>query len=121
VPGDVGGWGVNVSSCVSINDLTVRMAWIAGLAMLALLFAGWRKTARAQPKSPRSPSESPRRVPYQVVETVTQPYRPAGPLRRVWALVASSGLALVIGAVIATVTAFSLAWIVTTLTDLLKQ
>jgi hypothetical protein len=39
----------------------------------------------------------------------------------VWAFVASSGLALVIGAVIATVTAFSLAWIVTTLTDLLKQ
>ena len=31
------------------------------------------------------------------------------------------GLALVIGAIIATVTAFALAWIVTTLTDLLKQ
>jgi len=121
VPGEAGGWGVYVWSCVSINDLTVRMAWIAGLAMLGLLFAGWRKTARAQPKSPRNPVETPRRVPYQVVETVTQPYRPAGLLRRVWALVASSGLALLIGAVIATVAAFSLAWIVTTLTDLLKQ
>ena len=47
--------------------------------------------------------------------------KPAGLVRRLWALVASSGLALVIGAVIATIAAFSLAWIVTTLTDLLKQ
>jgi ABC-type nitrate/sulfonate/bicarbonate transport system permease component len=121
VPGGAGRWGVNVSSCVSINDLTVRMAWIAGLAVVALVFAGWRKTARAQPKSPRNPIETPRRVPFEVAETVTQPYRPASLLRRVWAVVASSGLALVIGAVIATVTAFTLAWIVTTLTDLLKQ
>jgi hypothetical protein len=106
---------------VSINDLTVRMAWIAGLAMLGLLFAGWRKTARAQPKSPRNPMETPRRVPFEVTQSVTQPYRPASLWRRVWAIVASSGLALIIGAVIATVTAYSLAWIVTTLTDLLKQ
>jgi hypothetical protein len=39
----------------------------------------------------------------------------------VWALVASSGLAILIGAVLATVTAFSLAWVVVTLTNLLKQ
>jgi ABC-type nitrate/sulfonate/bicarbonate transport system permease component len=97
------------------------MAWMAGLAVVALLFAGWRKTARAQPKRPRSMFETPKRVPYQVREAVAPPYEPAGPLRRVWAVVASSGLALVIGAVLATVTAFSLAWIVTTLTDLLKQ
>ena len=52
---------------------------------------------------------------------VAPPYHAAGPLRRVWAVVASSGLAIVIGAVLATVTAFSLAWVVTTLTDLLRQ
>jgi hypothetical protein len=106
---------------VSINDLTVRMAWIAGLAVAALLFAGWRKTARAQPKRPRSPLETPRRVPYELAEAVAPPYHPAGPLRRVWSIVASLGLALVIGAVIATVAAFGLAYAVTTLTDLLKQ
>ena len=121
MPGGAGEWGVNVSSCVSINDLTVRMAWIAGLAIAALVFAGWRKTARAQPKRPRSLVETPKRVPYEVREAVAPPYQAAGALRRVWAVVASSGLALVIGAVLATVTAFSLAWIVTTLTDLLKQ
>ena len=97
------------------------MAWIAGLAVLALLFAGWRKTARAQPKGPRSPYESPRRVPYELAEAVAPPYHPAGPLRRVWSAVASLALALVIGAVIATVTAFALAVIVTTLTNMLKQ
>jgi hypothetical protein len=121
LPAAGGGAGVIVSSCVSINDLTVRMAWLAGLAVVALLLAGWRKTARAQPKRPRSLFETPKRVPYQVREAIAPPYQPAGPLRRVWSVVASSGLALVIGAVLATVTAFSLAWIVTTLTDLLKQ
>ena len=108
---------------MSINDLTIRMAWIAGLALVALLLAGWRKTARAQPKRTTQTSREPpppgalrgRSAPSP------PPYHAAGLLRRVWAVVASSGLALVIGAVIATVTAFSLAWIVTTLTDLLKQ
>ena len=116
------GTGVNVSSCVSINDLTVRMAWLAGLALVALVLAGWRKTARAQARRPRRPTDSPpRRVPFEVVASAAPPYHAAGPLRRVWAVVASSGLAIVIGAVLATVTAFSLAWAVTTLTDLLKS
>ncbi|MBA3605980.1 MAG: hypothetical protein H0W46_08430 [Acidimicrobiia bacterium] len=97
------------------------MAWIAGLAVLALVLAGWRKTARAQPKSPRAPDRTPRRVPHEVVHVVTQPYHRAGLLRRLWAAVASSALTVVTGAVIATVTAFALAVIVTTLTNLLKQ
>jgi hypothetical protein len=122
VPPGGGGTGVNLSSCVSINDLTVRMAWLAGLALLALLLAGWRKTARAQPKGPRRLTDSaPRRIPHTVQAASAPPYHAAGPLRRVWAIVASSGLAVVIGAVLATVTAFTMAWAVTTLTDLLKS
>lgn len=97
------------------------MAWIAGLAIVALVLAGWRKTARAQPKSPRDPLRQPKRLPHEVVHVVAQPYRPAGVLRRVWAVIAGSGLTLVTGAVLATVTAFALAVIVTTLTNLLKQ
>jgi hypothetical protein len=104
---------------VSINDVTVRMAWLAGLAIVALVLAGWRKPARAQPKGPRSPA--PRRVPVEVTHGVARPYHAAGPLRRVWAAVASGGLAVVIGAVVATVTGFGLAWMVVTLTDLLKR
>ena len=80
VPAAGGGTGVNVSSCVSINDLTVRMAWLAGLALVALLLAGWRKTARAQPKRPRRPTDSPpRRVPHTVQAGVAPPYHAAGP------------------------------------------
>ncbi len=97
------------------------MAWIAGLALAALALAGWRKTARAQPKSPRSAFQPPRRVPYQVRTVPAPPYHRPGPARRVWAVVASTGLTLVMGAVIATLTAFSVAFIVTTMTDLLKQ
>jgi len=97
------------------------MAWIAGLAMVALLLAGWRKTARAQPKAPRAPHVQSRRVPHGLVHVVTEPYKRAGVVRRIWAVVASSGLTLVTGALIATITAFALAVIVTTLTNLLKQ
>lgn len=97
------------------------MAWIAGLALVALALAGWRKTARAQPKSPRNPMEPPRRIPYEVLSAPAPPYRPAGVLRRVWAIVASTGLTVVIGAIIATITAFSIAVVVTTMTDLLKR
>ncbi len=94
---------------------------MAGLALAALLLAGWRKTARAQPRAARSPAAPPRRVPHAIAEGVAPPYHAAGPLRRIWAIVASGGLAVVIGAVLATAIAFSLAWIVTTLSDLLRQ
>jgi hypothetical protein len=106
---------------VSITDVTIRMAWIAGLAVVALAMAGWRKTARAQPKTPRSAMQTPRRIPYEVHVAPAPLYRPAGVLRRLWAVIASTGLTLIIGAIIATIAGFSIAFIVTTMTDLLKQ
>ena len=78
-PEGAGGAGGSVSCCVSINELTIRMAWVAGLALVALLLAGWRKTARAQPKPPRDLTAPPRRVPHEVVHVVTEPYHAAGP------------------------------------------
>jgi hypothetical protein len=48
-------------------------------------------------------------------------YKRPGPIRRLWAIVAGSGIAIVVGAVLATIVAFGLAYLVTTLTDLLKQ
>lgn len=93
-----------------------------GLALAALILAGWRKNARAVPRVPRTEPIIRRRwVPIGVAETTAPLYKRAGPLRRVWAVVAGSGLAIVMGAVLAIVTAFGLAYIVTTLTDLLKQ
>jgi hypothetical protein len=48
-------------------------------------------------------------------------YRRAGLVRRTWAALSSSVLAVVTGAVLATVVAFGTALLVTTLTDLLKN
>lgn len=96
------------------------MAWVVGLAVLALLLAGWRKNARARPNAPRDPL-NPARVPYEVVHTVTEPYRPANPVKRLWSGLATGGLVLVIGGVVATIVAYALAVVVTTLTDLLRR
>jgi len=96
------------------------MAWVAGLAVFAILLTGWRKNARAQPRAPRA-SLGPDRVPHEVVHVVTEPYRPAGPMRRLWAALAGTGLVVVLGAVLATIIAFGLAIVVTTLTELLRR
>ena len=95
---------------------------MAGLAIAALVLVGWRKNARAVTRVPRrEPIVRRPWVPIGIAETTAPLYKRPGPLRRVWAILASSGIALVMGAVLATVTAFGLAYIVITLTDLLKQ
>lgn len=95
---------------------------MVGLAVVALLAAGWRKTARATTRTPRRPPVIRRKwVPIGVAETTVPLYKRPNILRRVWAIVASSGLAVVIGAILATIVAFGLAYAVITLTDLLKQ
>ncbi len=95
---------------------------MAGFAIVALVLVGWRKNARATPRVPRrAPIIRRPWVPIGIAETTVPLYKRPGPLRRIWALVASSGIAVVMGAVLATITAFGLAYIVITLTDLLKQ
>jgi hypothetical protein len=93
-----------------------------GLAVVALVLAGWRKNARATPRTPRRvPLVRRPWVPVGVAETTVPLYKRAGPIRRIWAIIASSGIAVVIGAVVAVVVSFGLAYVVITLTDLLKQ
>jgi hypothetical protein len=106
---------------VSVTDLTAQAGWMAGLAIVALVLAGWRKNARAAPRVPRDSSLRRSWQPIGIAETAVPLYKRPNVLRRIWAVVAGSGLAVVIGAVIATIVAFGLAYIVTTLTDLLKQ
>lgn len=95
---------------------------MAGLALVALVLAGWRKTARptvrTQRRDPivRRPWE-----PIGVAETTTSLYKRPSVFRRIWSVVAASGLAIIIGAVFAIVVAFGTAYLVITLTDLLKQ
>ena len=95
---------------------------MAGLAMFALVLAGWRKNARATMRTQRrEPILRRPREPIGIAETTTTLDRRSGPLRRVWAIAASSGIAVVIGAVLAIVVAFGTGYLVITLTDLLKQ
>lgn len=117
-----GGGGGTIVVVVSVTDLTTQAAWMAGLAIVVLLLAGWRKNARATAQIPRSePTIRRKWVPIGIAETPAPLYKRPNILRRLWAIVASSGLAVVIAIVLATVIAFGLAWAVTTLTDLLKQ
>jgi hypothetical protein len=116
-----GGGVTNVCGCVSVNDLTIRAAIIAGLATIALVLTGWRKTARATPKTSRGTATSPRQVPIQVIREPTAAYHSPNPVQRFVSFLASGGLALLVGAIIATVSAFAIAVIVTTMTNLLKD
>ena len=95
---------------------------MVGLAMVALIAAGWRKTARATVKTPRrEPIVRRRWVPIGVGETTVPLYKRPNVLRRIWAVVASSAIAIMIGTVLAIIIAFGVSYIVITLTDLLKQ
>jgi len=95
---------------------------MAGLAILALVLAGWRKNARAATRSPRGESIIRRQwEPVPIAETTTTLYKRPGPLRRLASAVAGSAIAVVIGAVFAVVIAFGTGYLVITLTDLLKQ
>ena len=95
---------------------------MAGLAIAALVFAGWRKNARAIPRTPRAQPKLRRgRVPIGIAEATVPLYKPPHPLRRLWAAFASTGLGIVIGVLTAIVIAFGSAYAVITLTDLLKS
>jgi hypothetical protein len=105
---------------LSVDVLTVAAAWIAGLAIVALVLTGWRQPARAQPRTRRG-TESLDWTPIEVEHEPGEPYRRPGPLRRLLAGLAGLGITLVTGAVIAIVLAFVLALTVIRLTGLLTQ
>jgi len=104
---------------MSLTDFTTRAAWIAGLAMLALLCLGRRKTARAAPKIPRG--SRPPRSGFAVAEVAVPSYRRTPIWRRLWALTSTGFLTVLAGAMIAIVSAFAISWVVTTLSELLKK
>jgi len=100
---------------ISVAGLTTRAAVIAGLAVAALLLTGWRKPARAEPRSHRA------RPGLAVEHHDTPLYRRPGPLRRLLAAALSGGIGLLIGTLTAIVLAFGAAFSVIWLTDLLKR
>jgi hypothetical protein len=94
---------------------------MAGLAIVALIAAGWRKPARATPAFGRA-RRVPRRAPGVVVLEGAAPIHRGTPWwRRVIAVFGSGIIAVVIGAVIATVTAAGVAFAVVTLTTMLRR
>jgi hypothetical protein len=110
-----------MSDCVDITEVTVAAGWIAGLAILALIATGWRKTARAAVDPARGPEPAPGIVGAELVEVDAPIERPTPVLRRIGAVAAGGALAVWIGAVIATVVGFGVAYGVITLTHMLKR
>ena len=110
-------------------DLTVRAAAIAGLAITALLLAGWRKPARAEPRSHRvNEFGAPvarrhvRRATGVPVEHHPTPLdHGVNPVRRLLAMVATGGLGMLFGVLSAIVIAFGTALAVIWMTNLLER
>lgn len=120
---------VAVTVAVSVPSLTVRALLIAGLAITALVLAGWRKPARAEPRShrvsefgaPPSPRSVRRSRGVPVEHHPTPMHGRPGPLRRLLALGVSSGIAVLVGVLTAIVVAFGAAFAVIWMTNLLEQ
>lgn len=107
-----------------MSELTTASAWIAGLAIVGLIAAGWRKPARAgvDPAREGRRSRAARaRAELELEEAGTDLAAGTSLWRKLWAVVASSTLAVVAGAIIATVVSFGIAFTVIRLTDMLKR
>jgi hypothetical protein len=106
---------------VSLSELTTASAWIAGLAIVALIAAGWRKPARATAASTRERRRSRDRPPVELDAIDADLHRRLPIWRKIWAVFASGTLAIITGAVIATFVSFGVAFTVIRLTDMLKR
>ena len=120
--GRTAGTGVGtMSGCVSITDLTTDSAWIAGLAIVALIAAGWRKPARATAGSPRGSRSHAERLPIDAgrgTDRSTAARQCGGGCGHSFA---SSAIAVIMGAVVATFVAAAIGYSVVTLTDMLRR
>ena len=118
---------------MNITEATTAAGWIVGLAIVALIATGWRRTARAtadlplDPPTPLpapAPDQTPAHRPI-VAAPVAELHAPLDPptswLRRLWSVAAGSALAIWIGAALATIIGFGMAILVVTLTEMLKR
>lgn len=88
------------------------------MAIVALLLTGWRKPARAESRSPRGPLRREASA-ISVDHFDTPTYRRPGIIRRLFALVASGGIGILTGVLVAIVTSFVIAIAVIWMTNLL--
>ena len=102
---------------MSLTEISTRLGFIAGLAMLALLVIGWRKPARNFPHPPRADQQS--RQSDQRLLDESNPLNTAAPdlsetiARKVLDATGLGAIALVGGIVAAIVIATALSFIVT--------
>jgi len=106
---------------VDITRLTVAAAMIASLAIVALIATAWRPPARAavDPTHTRHPERLDDGG--AVAEVHTPLERPTPWLKKVWSALAGFGLAIWIGAAMATIIGVGFAWLVITLSGMLRK
>lgn len=114
---------VSVIAAISVEGLTVRVAFLAALAVSALLLTGWRKPARVGSTSPRGTDRDDRRIArgIEVEHLETDLHRSPGPIRRLAAAIGAGTIAIVTGMVLAILLSFAAAIAVIRLTDLLTS
>lgn len=120
---------VAVTVAVSVASLTVRAAVIAALAITALVLAGWRKPARAEPRSHRASEfgAPPARRHVRRAQGIPVEHHPTPidegvhPVRRLLAAVASGGIGVLTGVLTAIVVAFGTALAVIWMMNLLER
>jgi len=103
---------------VSITQVTTYAGWLTALAIVALIATGWRRTARAS-------VDQRARAQAAEVRALTELHAPLDTrthwLKRLWSIVAGFGLAIWVGAAAAAVIGFGTAYLVITLTNMLKR
>lgn len=111
--------GTTLGVAVSLTEISTRVAFVAGLALFALLVIGWRKTARDSHRAPvgdleAQPNGSPE-VEYLSSSDVSR--LAASKLVRIVGL---GGIAVLVGILSALVVSLSLSWLVTNIIDRLR-
>lgn len=106
---------------MSVTEVSTAAAWLIGLAIVALVLLGWRKPARANLVPLRVRTTRGARSWHHLDEVRTHVEPPEPAWRRVRAVLAGFGLAVWVGAIAATLVGFGGAYLVVTLTGMLKR
>lgn len=104
---------------MSLTEISTRVAFVAGLALFALLVIGWRKTARDSPRAPVGDLET------QPKGSLEVEYLSSGDVSRLatsklMRIIGLGGIAILVGILGALVVSLSLSWLVTNIIDRLR-
>jgi hypothetical protein len=107
---------------MSVTEITTTAGWLVGLAIVACLAAGWRKPARATANPWRARGPFRPVVGTQLDELRVPMINKRTPWwRRLFSLAMIPSMAVVLGAAVATIVGFGVAWVIITLSDMLRR